>query len=131
MADYQDLAWPATPDPAVLCAHAEAFAAYCDALLKRLDQVKAADRETGFVQAKLLLVDAYADHLADLPVNHTNAAGRKKHRCLGDVLNETVKAIRERQRQALPPRLTKVDVHALLEAMVLPQQAAGILADYR
>ena len=92
-------------DATAACGAAEGFAGFCEALLARLDQVKAADLEVGFAQAKLLLLERYADYLTDTPPSHTNAAGRRKHRCLTEVLNETVKAIRQRHRQALPPRL--------------------------
>ena len=94
---------PVHPDAA--CSFAEGFAQYCEALLANLDKVKAPELEVGYAQAKVLLLERYADFLTDTPINHTNAAGRKKHRCLTEVLNETIKTIRERQRQALPPKL--------------------------
>jgi hypothetical protein len=90
------------PDASAPCSYATAFATYSDALLAHLTEVKAAALSEACGLAKMQLIDRYADYLTDTPVNHTNAAGRKKHPCIVDVLNDTIRAIRLRER-SMPP----------------------------
>src|SRR4051812_6622479 len=90
------------PDASVPCSYATAFSAYADALLAQLNEVKPAALPDACGLAKLQLIDRYADYLTDTPVNHTNAAGRKKHPCIVEVLNDAIRSIRLRER-SIPP----------------------------
>ncbi len=103
--DFRTLPWAERPDPVASCPYAEGFAAYCAVLLTSLARVKPANLEVAIAEVKRELLDRYMDFLTDTPPGHANAAGRKKHRCIVDVLNDTAREIRWRERSLPPPKL--------------------------
>lgn len=105
--DLLGLSWPEKADPAAPCAYAVEFQAFCDTLLAHLEGLKAAELEVALANAKRELLDRYLDFVTDTPVGHTNAAGRKAstHRCIVDVLNDTGRHLRLRDRSLPPPPL--------------------------
>ncbi len=105
--DLLDLTWPQQRDPQEPCSYAADFEAFCTQLLAQLTEISEGDLEIAFAQAKVLLLDRYCDFLTDTPPHHANARGTKKHRCLVDVLNHTVRQIRLHQRSRIPPKLIK------------------------
>lgn len=100
-----DFTWPEPPDPNEPCAYAQEFDAFCQALLRHVEETPAQRLELALAEAKLNLIDRYCDYLTDTPASHTNAAGRRKHRCITEVLQDTIRTLRLVQRSRMPPRL--------------------------
>jgi hypothetical protein len=102
---------PPTPprDPQRPCEFAVDLQAFCDELVQQLDDVPSNKLERKIAEAKVNLVDRYADFLADAPHGHVNAAGQAAHRCIDDVFKHTVGHIRRLQRLRLPPKFGFAD----------------------
>lgn len=96
---------PPRPDPNGPCDYAAAFDTYCTALLSKLTALPQWKLEIGIAEAKMNLLDRYCDFLTDTPAKHTNAAGKRQHRCIVEVLNDVARQIRQMQRMRLPPAI--------------------------
>ncbi len=93
--------WRSKPDPKAPCAYAVEFAAFCEACISRLDTTPPGQLPEALLYLKAELFDRYCDFLTDTPVNHTNAAGKRTHRCIDDVFHDAARQVRRRVR-ALP-----------------------------
>ncbi len=106
--DFPLIPWPERPDPNAPCSYAVELSARCDAAITRLDSVKPGNLTEAFVLLKAELFDIYCDFLTDTPKNHTNPAGKRRHRCIDDVYKDAAREVRRRWRSIpLPLKLLR------------------------
>lgn len=107
-----DLSWPEKPNPNAPCAYAAEFASFCEAAIARLDAERPGNLPEAFLHLKAQLFDRYCDFLTDTPKNHTNPAGKRKHRCIDAVFNDAAREVRRRWRSVpLPLKLVRPAKH--------------------
>jgi hypothetical protein len=89
--------------PAETCAYAQALEAFGAALCTTLWGTPAKRFEDALIDAKARLADRWFETSLAAPQHHTNAAGKRAHRCCDAVLKDQMAQLRELARLTLPP----------------------------
>lgn len=85
------------------CQYAEAIDAYGEQLCVTLRRTPPEHVPDALIHAKACLVDQWFEATMAAPRTHTNAAGKRRHRCCDQALKTQMEHIRELARLTLPP----------------------------